>query len=816
MSVIKCLMQKAEAGLVSKKTAEKIAAEIGDLQTRSSAGSDVAKELEAAQQAFDIITNRLGQKAKQVAIHADLIKQGAARFKDGVPINAVLKSFSFTDEANAYKHGYLGPAAHERVEYHQRMFTAKAAEVLDKLSPTRMGLFRDPNSQKAIREDLFALLRGSGKRSDNPEIRAVSDAIQALTTSGAEAFERAGGNITQRKDFMLGRSVATDKVLKVDQATYVRDSLEAFDLDLVRNATDGIINTRDDLVRALQKDYQAITSGGLSDLSEFAPKGIKSVVNSRNHHRIFHFKDASAMGTWSEKYGNDSLYQNVVDYAERIGRDVGILETYGPRPEAFIRTMLREAAARDPQAASKYKNKMYTNFKYVTGQWDRSLDPNIAKYMGTYGNLNVAAKLGGTFISAALADTFGLSSVASRMRGLPGLKQIAADFKSFGKPGMKEDIKEWARLGWMSESFINESMASLRASEAEGGHKLSGQLAEGVLKYSALNRKTASAKGAAVRVLGDKLANEEWAAQDYKFKNWAQAHGVTEEVYNIAKKFGTEKVDRWDLDVVSPYKLAEAGYQKEAALIGTLFNRYPEIISPTRSPEFKAHIAEAERSSKGMQVGAGSMKIFTGYLSSFYNNHLRVLASLPGYGDRAKFASATLVSMTMAGTVAEMVSQVIRGEDPTLNETTILKAMGKANFIPLVGDFVFSGGQQFGSGGLGDRVAGTLVSDAGNLGKAGISLLHGDTKNAGRNAQKFVEGLLPGKSLWFASLALRRTVLDQLRYLYDPDAEKYYKRKAAKAEREGQPFWWAPGQVAPSRAPDPTNILEPTPVKKGK
>jgi hypothetical protein len=59
-------------------------------------------------------------------------------------------------------------------------------------------------------------------------------------------------------------------------------------------------------------------------------------------------------------------------------------------------------------------------------------------------------------------------------------------------------------------------------------------------------------------------------------------------------------------------------------------------------------------------------------------------------------------------------------------------------------------------------------------------------------------------------------MLDQLRYLYDPNAEKYYKNKARKAEREGQPFWWAPGQTAPGRAPNLDNITAPAPVKRTK
>lgn len=816
MSVIRCLLQKAEAGLVTKKTAEKIAAEIGDLQSRSSAGSNVAKELEAAQQAFDLITNRLSQKAKQVTIHADLVKQGAARFKEGVPVEAVLKSFSFTDEANGYRYGFLGDTAQEKVQHYQRIFTSMAVDVLDKLNPKRVGVFRDPAKQFEVRSDMFAALRGQGNRSADPEVRAVTDQIQKLVTLGGEAFERAGGNISLRKDYMLGRSVQADKVLKVQMDEYVRDSLKAFDLDRVRAATDGAINTREDLARALQKDYQSITSGGIVDLAEFAPKGIKSIVNSRNHHRIFHFSDAATMQEWTSKYGSDNLYQNVVDYAERIGKDVGILETYGPKPEAFIRSMLREAASKDPVAASKYKDAVYRHFRQVTGQWDRSLDPTIDKYLATYRSVNVANKLGSTVIDAALMDAVGLNAVVKRMRGLPVLKSVYENFKTLLTPGMEVDKKEWARLGWLNESFLNDALYHLKASEAEGGHKLASNLAQGVMKYTGLTRITNTTKGVNAKHLGETLASTSWESMPQAFKNWLGANGVDENLVKIAKEFGTETVEGWGVNVVSPAKLYEAGYLQEAAKIGAVFNRIQEIVSPTTSPELRAWFSDFERGSKMKQFLAGSSKTFTGYIGSFYNNHLRVLAAQPGMGEKAKWTGATATALFTSGLISTWMRDIVNGKDPKFDEETMMRAASRTNLLPVIGDYVLSSGSRFGSGGLMDQLGGVFMSDVSKAGRAASQLVNGKPVQAAATTQQLLEGLIPGKNAWFAGLALKRTMLDQLRFLYDPDAEKYYKKKAARAEREGAPFWWAPGHAAPSRAPNVANILEPTPVKKGK
>lgn len=817
MSVITCLMQKAEAGLVSKKTAEKIAGEIDRLKGLMDTGTDVSKELQASQQAFDIITNRLQQKTRQAAIHLNLVTQGEKRFKEGVPVEAVLKSFNFTDEANGYRYGYLGDTALERIQHYQRVFTGMAADVLDKLDPKKVGLFRDVNGQLAIRKDMFALMRGKGERSSDPAVREISEAIFNLTKAGAESFERAGGNITQRKDFMLGRSPNSAKIAEKSVGEYVTDGMAAFDLDMIREATDGIISTPEQLKYALKKDYQAIISGGISDLAEFAPTGAKSVVNSRNHHRIFHFKDAESMQMWQEKYGSDNLYRQVVDYAERIGKDVGILETYGPKPEAFIRSMLRTAAEIDPMAAARLKDKMYREYRFTTGQWDRSLDPTMNKWLASYRSMNVANKLGSTVIDAAVMDAIGLNAVVKKMRGLPVLKSMFENFKLLFSTGLEADKKQWAKLGWLNEAFLNDAMYHLKASEAEGGHKIVQDLAQGVMKYTGLTRITNTTKGVNVRQLGDTLANTSWEEMPNAFKNWLSANGVDQAMLERVKQAGLDEVADWGgLKVVSPIKLYENGHYEDAARIGALFNRVQEIVSPTSSPELRAWFSDFERGSAAKQLLAGSFKTFTGYIGSFYNNHLRVLAALPGNGEKAKWAAATTTSLIMSGIVATWIRDMANGKDPQFDEKTVMRAIGRANVMPILGDYLLSAGSRFGSGSLTDHVAGVFLGDI-NTAARGISkAVTGNGVGAAKEGQRLLENLIPGKNSWYAGLILRRNILDQLQYLYDPQADKKFKATARRAEREGQGYWWAPGQRTPSRAPNP-NLephLAPTPKKK--
>ena len=814
MTVIKCLLQKAEAGRVSKKLAKAVAEEIELLKSKSSQGTDVAKELDAANQAFDLITNRINQKARQVSIHSQLVEEGTKRFsKEGVPVEKILKSFSFTDEADGFKYGFLGRTALESVQHYQRIFTGMAVDVLDKLNPTKMGKFRSPQSQLEIQRDLFALLRKQGKRSSDPEIRKISEDIANLTTKGADAFEAAGGNITKRTDYMLGRSVNSDKVIKTDVEEYVRDGLKAFDLDRVSKATGGSISTKAQLEQALRKDYQAIASGGIADLADFAPKGLKSVVNSRNHHRIFHFTDADAMNAWNSKYGNDSLYQSVVNYAENIGKDIGILESYGPKPEAFLRSMLREAAKKDPVATARYKDTAYRQWRYVTGQWDRSLDPTISKIGSTYRAVNVANKLGLTAIDAAVMDAVGLNVVVKKMRGLPVLKSIFENFKTLSSRGLNIEAKEWARLGWLNEAFLNDALVHLRASEAEGGAKLATNLASGVLKYTGLTRLTNTTKGVNVKQLGEVLARQSWEEMPDAFRKWLGANGFTKSDLLRVQQVGLEEVPNWNgIKVASPAKLHELGMKEEAVKLGTLFNRVQEIVSPTASPELRAWFSDFERGGKVRQALAGSMKTFSGYIGSFYNNHLRVLASMPGYGDKLKWTSASAVSLIASGLVAGWMRDLANGKDPAFTEESLYKAVARSNILPVLGDYIAEAGGMMSRGMLSERIGGIAASDIGTALRAGANVVKGEGVKAGRDVQRLLENLIPGKNAWFAGLAIRRTILDQIRMLYDPKAEKNMRRATTRARNKGTPYWWEPGKVAPSKAPSLEGLTNPSKI----
>lgn len=800
--VLDCLIKKATDGLISQRTLSKLKETIDDVKI----GGGSSDELIKAQKAYEVLENRLAQKVRQQEIHMDLLSKASERFKSKAPVNVVLTSFSYPDEANAYRYGYLGPNASEMVLANQRIFKGMATDIFDALSPTKFPkkqAYKD--FEASVVKDLYAATRGIGQRSDDPAIRKISDDMMKLTKVGGEAFERAGGNITLRKDYFLGRNVNTEKIIKAGRENFVRDSVMAYDLERVKYATAGIISSIDDLKAAVNKDFDAITSGGISNLAEYAPSGMKSVVNSRNHHRIFSFKDANSDLLWHEKYGNGNIYRRVNDYANSIGRDIGILETYGPKPEAFIRSLLREAATIDPVKASRLKDTTYRQFRNVSGQWDKSLNPTVARYLSNYRGTQTFALLGSTNIDALTSDML-LGMVSRKLRGLPALKGYLRTIKRLASPGIKQHEKQWARMGWYTDGFIDDTLGLLMSAESGGADPLIDSLSRAVLKYSGLTRSTNATKGESVRMLAELLADKEYISSNKAFRAWLNTAGFDDDFLKLIHNHALDKVVDWNVDVANPVKLFEAGYEKEAAKLGTIFNTMSELVSPTTSAQLRGFWSALERGSIPQQLAIGSLKTFTGYTASLWNRNLKVALMQPGALNKAKWISAYATAMIIGGIQATMLRDILMGRDPNLDSSTVMRGLMRSNILLMLGDPLL--GKDYSNKEPFDRILGTLAGHAGLGVSAVASLAHGDLKMAGKRTQEALERFLPGRNMWYGNIIQSRLIFDQLNKLYDEEAYNKFKSRSRRADKEGSPFWWSPGELSPERAPNFGNLFE--------
>ncbi len=102
-------------------------------------------------------------------------------------------------------------------------------------------------------------------------------------------------------------------------------------------------------------------------------------------------------------------------------------------------------------------------------------------------------------------------------------------------------------------------------------------------------------------------------------------------------------------------------------------------------------------------------------------------------------------------------------------------------------------------------VLGTQLDQAARLTVGNLQELikEGAAKSAGRELTRFAELMTPGRTLWYARLAMERLIFDEMQKMIDPGANAAFRRIERRALRErGQSFFSPPGSgFPPKRGP---------------
>lgn len=803
MSVLECLKYKSAPELkqITKASYEAVVKEIKELQAVQSDGFfDVSSELKAATRVAEVMKDRLDTRARALVIHADVVKRAEQRIADAFArnpnapkekvISAVLDSFTFADEANAYKYGFMGDSANSRIAYWRDEFGRQAVDAIALIDKYRVGEGGTKAFEREVVHEMYFQATGKGKASANADVRLAAQNIRELANAGGKIFKEKGGNITLRDHYFIGLRPDTKKLIDAGVNEFVSDMMKWGNHQVLMDA--GV--PPKSLAKFYQQAYISKITGGRVSMPDYMPKGLRSVVNSRNHERLLHIEAPKDWIKFHEKYGDFDLGASVINYTHSIGKDIGILETYGPKPEALMRTLLRQAYEIDPVGARKVESRVRNQFMYVTGQWDRDTDPVIARAMANYRAASAAGMLGMTVIDAAVGDTFGLNFIPKLIRGLPVLRTLQRDLAHTFKTGFQQDKEMWARLGWSMEAFADATNAAMRSQGATGASPMVDKVARFVLDKTGLTRKTWATKGANFVSTAEYLADMANLDAHPKFKQWLQTKGITKEDLAYIQAHGIEEVEGYGFKVVSVSKLTESGNVELAGRVHAALAQTAELASPTSSAKWSARFAGLERSGAAGAVLGGSMKTFTGYLASYWENHYRASFNMPGLTPKLAMAVQAIVVLPMFYTMAGMIRDMLRGKEPSLNEATLRSAFARSNVIPIIGDFLFTGGQHY-TGSLTDRLSGTALSMVNDGARALTKAAQGEFGKAGLEVYHSLKSLVPMQNGWYTNIILQRGVFDFIQNMIDPDAQSKFRRQITKARKDGNPYFIAPGTL---------------------
>lgn len=787
---ISCLLAKAELGRVSKKGIEQVQAIVDNL-TALRGPQSAADDLRIATSALETLQKRYDQRVLSEALHMKQVQAIGERIsKSTADPFRTLQSFIISDEPTLIKHGYQGLSTHEAIRNRTSYYGSKLVDLISDLNKGRP--LGTKVKQVELIEHLYFKTRNAGKESLDPLIRKRADEIVSITKLGGEDYAKLGGRINIRDDFALSSGHDVMVMNKMGKEAWVKRIYPLIDLKPLTDVGLSAGNTD----KFLGQVYDNIVTGGVSTFTDYLPKGLKSVANKRNHHRLIQLKDAQSWMEYHELMGKEDMASVFEAYAHNIGRDVGALETLGPKPEAFFRSMINQAREAGKPLTPSQENTLRQQFNFVLGQWDSALDPEMARLIGNSKALAASGMIGtGTVVDAVIGDAIGLTGIPKLLRGLPVLKTLQTQLKLMFNTQLKADSKELAKLGYGFEAFADEAGALFRSIDTRNTSAWASGLARFNFKITGLTRTTNVTKSANRITTANLLADAADGSLRTNAREWVKGFGLGEEDFELFKQY--TKTLRGGLTVVDIPGLIDAGHSKAAHKLASAVEMSAEVGSPTSNPAIAAMFEAIKRSGKAGQFVGGSAGTFQGYLGSFWEHHFRTITAWPKPMQKMAAVGQLAVILPTMYIASTMIRDMMVGKEPVLDSETVLKGFARANVMPILGDFLFTGGQHF-QGGITERIGGLqlgLLDKGFGAVKKGLS---GEFGDAGQEVLSFMKGFIPGGNAWLTGLVLQRAIFDQANSMMrGNEADSAFRRQITKQNKRGGGYWWAPGDVLP-------------------
>ena len=681
-----------------------------------------------------------------------------------------------------------------------------------------LGLFQD----KAGIEGLIREIHGED--TGNPDAKAAAAQWHRVAESMRQAYNDAGGVIGKLDDWGMPHHHSAEKVAKVGRPQWVAETMPLLDRDRYRNE-DGSRFDDNQMRDFLDNAWLSIASRGANKIEPGAWQGAGMRANRHAQERQIHFKDAGAFIEYQRSFGDRGLFEILVGHVRQLARDQALIEVLGPNPDHAMRRALDQAyqaqAIADPiksEKAAERTRQIEKLYNLVAGRGEPIADRRIARWADSLKNLLVASRLGSALISSIGDES--TMYLTSKVNGLNYAKVFQAELTALN-PANQAELRMARRAGLALDTMIG-TLARF-GDENLGGRM--GRIANASMRASGLNAITEARQRAFGVVFMDALGHltrrKSWDDMQRDDPILA-SKGVTRQDWAIWKKAKLEDFDN-DNHLLTPEGVAAIPDNVIGQVIGSqdvtdirrarsdaiirLIGATSEevdmaIITPGIRDQARASLGQTRGTLRGELVR--SVFLFKSFPLAMIARHWGRAATMTG-GARAGYIASLLATTTVLGALAVQASELVNGRDPrAIDERRFwIAALLKGGSLGVYGDFLFSSSSQHGGSAIGTLLgpAVGLLEEAGNLTQGNmIELLQGEDPKWEAEAVKFIKGITPGASLWYAKAALDHLIFQQLQEHFSPG---YLNRVKRRARTEfNQEYWWEPGHALPDRGPD--------------
>jgi hypothetical protein len=730
-----------------------------------------------------------------------------------------------------------GPNVFQSAKGYRSRAHAMLAETIEALRPKNLGL----TAESVNGLDLLRALWG--KSDVNPEAPAWAQAVQKTYKYLADEYRRVGGRLGELDIYRINNpEINQAKARAVGHDGYKQLVRETIDRERMIDFATNKPMTDARLEQFLDEHANNVLIGE-QDLPSAAPKGRRMLANSRDYHRVLHFKDPESWMRFAETVGEHAdVFETVMHHIYSMSNDIAMIEHLGPNPEAWKRFVLdlfsREPARlrvetaagadakqiaravtanRKVEANAAVQQRMFENlFAEVTGQNKIPVNTELARRMGDIRNILSSIQLGSAWVASW--NDVGTLAMNARFNNLDVANIIQNATKMMAEKGSEIYA---AQQGLLLDTLAHAAGHADRISGEVIRTGLAGKLSTANIRLSGLRRWTNILRTSFGMEWMAHLARERGKAfSDLDPKNIEafKRHGITSEDWDVIRSV-TPSEPRPNAILTRPLDIHQAGHRDVAEKLNRLIFTEMDHAVIDENPLARSIMTGQSRPGTvggELRRGVGMYRTFTTTL--MLQQMGRAFAR--GWdGSRLGHGALTFITMTALGALSMNAKEILAGRDPiSLNPTerhgalgwgkAVLQGGGLGPFGDIIGVdqtkhgntwAAFIAGPQFAAA---ERILGDfLLKNFQAAAKGKETHFLGDAAYVGG-------GFLPGSSLWFGRLAFQREVLDQMAKMIDPRAPERFQRMEETAMREwGQRHWWAPGRTEPRRAPDLEAIL---------
>ncbi len=665
---------------------------------------------------------------------------------------------------------------------------------------------QNPKMTRDLALEVFAQGRaGTG----NAEARAGAQAWLDVTEALRQRLNAAGGDVGRLDYGYLPQAHDQMAVLAKGQDAWAQTVLPLVDRGRYLRE-DGSRMADAEVLDMLRGAWETISSDGQNKSAPGTFKGAGARANRGSESREIHFKDGEQYLAYLNKFGTGSMYDAMIGHLGGLSRDIGLVERYGPNPNAQMRLQFDLADRADGGPQRVFGNLLDGYWNLLSGTSGAPQSARLAQVGQHIRNVETLGKLQGAVLSSITdIGTYFVTTGFNKLSYWDAMRNLATAGGA--------EAKDFANAhGLIAESMISDLN---RWSGENVARSWSGRIAASTMRLSLMNFWTDSLRRAFqlthMQGIG-RLAKTDWPTLT-EYDRWRlESKGLTEADWEVIRSATPEQYR--GADVITPDGIYATGHADASAIVAKYIGMLSDesevaVLNPDLATRA---ITTAGATQAGTIKGelARAVMQFKSFPIAMMSRHWRRMLETPQgmegaplLANRLAYAGAMLASMSALGAIAFQTKQIVSSKDPV--DMTTPKFWTRA---------VAQGG---GLGFIGDMLLADTAEDRGTLDTLGRSLLgpgfgsladvweltkgnadeyiNGKDTHAGAEALRFSRGHLPLVNLWYAKAAIDHAGLQALQENLSPG---YMQRMRTKARKDwGQDFWWQPGTGGPDRAP---------------